>query len=117
MHTHPAAGRLRQHIAPCMRAGNLPGCFTPSTAWHHTSTVRAGRRIFFVSLFVVLSTAACGANPTAGPERSSEPSGVPGVTGYLHTDRSGVAFLQWKTDASGVLEGTLDRATASGSPP
>jgi hypothetical protein len=70
-----------------------------------------------VSLFVVLSTAACGAKPTAVPERSREPSAPAGVAGYLSTDSSWVAFLQWKADASGDLEGTIDRAMASGSPP
>ncbi|MGI5135840.1 hypothetical protein [Streptomyces sp. CA-106110] len=73
-----------------------------------------------MSVFIVLSTAACGAKPTAVPGRSQEPStpaSVAGVTGYLYEDPSGVAFLEWKANAAGELEGTIDRATASGSPP
>ncbi|MEU1596190.1 hypothetical protein ABZ468_25860 [Streptomyces sp. NPDC005708] len=73
-----------------------------------------------MSLFIVLSTAACGAKPTAVPERSQEPStpaSVAGVTGYLYKDPSVVAFLEWKANAGGELEGTIDRATASGTSP
>ncbi|MER6977213.1 hypothetical protein ABT317_09325 [Streptomyces carpinensis] len=39
------------------------------------------------------------------------------MVGYLHAESAGVTFLQWKTDGAGALDGTIDGAAVSGSPP
>ncbi|MFE5038887.1 hypothetical protein [Streptomyces sp. NPDC056683] len=39
------------------------------------------------------------------------------MVGYLYTEASGVTFLQWPADHVGDMEGTIDSAMASSSPP
>lgn len=55
-------------------------------------------------------------NPSSGPSPMA-PANPPGVSGYLATDAASVTFLQWQTDSSGNLAGTVYSAALSGSPP